>query len=357
MKKALLFILLSVFFESAYCQVYTPRELDADTTYDNKISIDFYRNIYLAYRSYNAGVRAFNYKQLTEAHDHMQTVVAIHDKYKYDVKALENFNEKKQFDTIAATASMIMATCKYLDGKYADAIPLLRSARNNPITQIPAVYAYLVAAYKTQKDTAEALKIIQEGRRLFPDDVTLRNHELNYLIYSDTNNDLLGKLYDALEKEPRNPILFYNIATTYLLIAMPKSGEKPINSKDLIERSEEAFQQAIKLDPDNAEYNYNFGALYFNQATEVNDGMNAIINAPGEQKKYDSLRKVRNRLFIKSTPYLEQAYDIYSAKKKRLRGADRKTYKSTLLALKIVYEKQHKVKKAKKMKKKYDSMK
>ncbi len=169
----------------------------------------------------------------------------------------------------------------------------------------------------------------------------------------------MKKLEDAVSKEPNNADLYFNLATTYLGMANPKDlSKKPANAAELVSKSEDAFQHAVKIAPDNAAINYNFGALYYNEATDVNNQMNAITGtSDADQKKYDNLKAQRDGLFAKSMPYFEKSYTVLSANESSLKGDDKGTYKSTVAALKEVYARQNKMDKSAEMKKKYDSLK
>ena len=272
-------------------------------------------------------------------------------------KRFEKFPAIKQYDTVAAEANLTMANSAYYSSKYDEAIPLLITAKNNPITKTPTVYQCLVDAYNKQKNTKDAAAAITEGRAAFPADITLRNYELNYYITSGKQDELIKKLEDASAAEPNNSDLLFNIATTYLGMANPADGKKPANAAELTAKSEDAFQRALKLSPENGGYNYNYGALYFNEGKDVNDLMNAITgSSAADLKKYDELKAKRDGLFIKSAPYFEKAYSVFSANEANLKGEDMKTYKSTLLALSRVYATQSKLDKSTEMKKKYDSL-
>ena len=306
---------------------------------------------------YNDGAKANNDKRYTEAAELMKNVVTIHD-----INGGKRFTKlpperQRQFDTIAADAYQTMANSTYYSGKYEEAIPLLIKVKNNPITKTPTAYECLINAYDKQNNTSEKFAAIEEARKVFPDDVTLRNYELNYFIKSGKQEELIKKLEEAAIKEPNNSDILFNIATTYLGMANPKDGKKPTNEADLTAKSEDAFQRALKLSPENPGYNYNFGALYYNQATEFNNQMNAITgSSAADLKKYDDLKAKRDALFAKSMPYFEKAYTVLSVNESSLKGEDLNTYKSTLLALKEVYARQNKLDKSAEMKKKYDSL-
>jgi Tetratricopeptide repeat len=309
-----------------------------------------------AYLYYNDGAKAYNDKKLDEAAECMKNVVKIHnmDGGKRFDKLPEGY--QKKMDTVAAAAGLTLGNSSYYLGKYEESIPLLTAAKNNPISRSPSVYECLIDALNRQKNTTEAFAVIQEARKNYPDDATIRNFELNYYISNGKQDEILKKLEEAAAKDPNNADIQFNIATTYLGMAIPK-GPKPPNSADLLAKSEAAFTQTLKLAPDNAVYNYNFGALYFNQAIEFNDQMNAITGtSDADQKKYDALKAKRDGLFVKANVYFEKTYTILSANEKGLKKEEKDTYMHTLTALQQIYSMQSKMDKAKEMKTKLESM-
>jgi Tfp pilus assembly protein PilF len=308
----------------------------------------------VAYATFNDGVKAFNEKKYDEAADLMRTVVKVHDLS--GGKRFEKHQMSKQFDTIAADANLSIANSAFYAGKYEEAIPLLLKVKNDGIRKSASVYECLIDAYTKQKKSAEALAMIDEARKTYPSDITIRNYELNYYITAGKQEELVKKLEDAAASEPNNADIQFNLATIYLGLMSPKDGKKPANAAELSTKSENAFQAAIRLAPENAVYNYNYGAMYFNQATDYNDQMNAISGtSAAEQKKYDELKAKRDGLFGKSTPYFEKAYTVFSAQN-NLKGEDMKTFKGTLIALKEVYARQNKMDKSMEMKKKFDTL-
>ncbi|MBE2289598.1 MAG: hypothetical protein IAE95_08595 [Chitinophagaceae bacterium] len=306
--------------------------------------------------SYNDGVKAYNDKRYSESVELMKTVVRV-----YELGAGGKRYEKlppafqKQFDTVAADAHLTMANAAYYAGNYEEAIPLLIKVKSNPIRKMPSVYECLIDAYAKQKNSAQELATIEEGRKAFPTDVTLRNYELNYYIKAGRMDELIKRLEEAAAKEPNNADLQFNIATTYLSMASPKDGKMPANAVEYYGKSEAAFMNAVKLAPDNAGFNYNFGALYFNQATDYNNQINAITgSSAADMKKYDELKGKRDALFGKASPYFEKSFAALSPNESSLKGEDLKTYKSTLMALNKIYVIQSKLDKAADMKKRMD---
>lgn len=310
------------------------------------------------FQTYNDGVKAYNDKQYNESAELMKTVVKIGE-----MNAAKKFeksipvNWQRAMDTVMADAYLTMANAAYFSGNMTEAVPLLIKVKNNPIRKSPSVYQCLIDAYGKTGNTAQELAAIEEGRKEYPSDVTIRNYELNYYIKAGKLDELTKKLEDAAAKDPGNADLQFNLATTYLGMTAARDGKKPANAAEMYKKSEEAFNRALKAAPDNAGYNYNFGALYFNQATDVNEQMNAITGSTkADIDKYDALKKQRDDLFVKSTPYFEKAYNTLSANETSLKGEDKRTYKTTLMALNKIYAIQSKLDKASEMKKKMDAL-
>jgi Tfp pilus assembly protein PilF len=314
---------------------------------------------------YNDGVKIYNEakgnpneaqneKKYSESGELIKTVIKIHDLG--SGKRFEKFDRKTAFDTIFANSNLILANEAYTQKKYEDAIPLLIKVKNNDISKSPSVYECLIDAYNNTKNSSDAFATIEEGRKLYPNDVTLRNSELNYFIKSGKMDDLIKKLEEAAANEPNNADIEFNIATTYGTMA--NATPKPANSAELMTKAEDAYQKALKIAPENLGYNYNFGAFYFNQAKEISDQMRAITGlSDADTKKYDALKVKLDAQFNKALPFLEKAYSVCSANEGALKNEDLKSYKGTLMALSTIYGTQNKADKAKEMTTKLNSLK
>ena len=308
-----------------------------------------------AFFYFNDGVRAYNDRKFAEAIDYLGNVLKI--------CGLENgkrFKESpaaKQLDTVVANATSTLANSYYFSGNYNEAVPLLIKAKNNPITRSASVYEFLSYAYNKQNDTKNELTLLQEGRAAFPQDVLLRNDELNYYIKAGRQDEIMKKLEETAAIDTNDADIQFNMATASLTMARPKNGAIPADAAEYIAKAEKAFQRALRIAPENPGYNYNFGALYFNLGFEVNTQMNKIGGtSKEEQKKYDALKAQRDSLLFKATPYFEKACRIFSINEAGLKGEDMISYKDALMALSQVYELQNKMDKAQDMKKKHDSL-
>jgi Flp pilus assembly protein TadD len=304
-----------------------------------------------AYDYYNDGVKAFNERtpeKYTEAAGLMQKVVDIHD---FEVN--KKFAVSKKFDTISMEATHIIGTSYIYENKDNEAVAVLNTVKNSHMVSSVDIYVHLADIYKKEGKQDEELAIIKEGRTEFPKDESLRAMEINYYIKTGKVDVLVSKLEESVKEHPDNSELWFNLGTIYMNTANPKTGNPPANAADLTAKAVQAYNNAIKLDPENVDYNYNIGAMYYNQGVDLNDKMNAITGtSAAENKKYDELKKQRLALFTQAQPYLEKSLSVLDAKGDKMRKEDRNTYIATATSLREIYGKEDKPEKATEMTKK-----
>ncbi len=273
----------------------------------------------------------------------------------------KRFASVNAFDTIVAYAHLQRAFSSYFAEDYNKAIPDLQAAKGNSITRDASVFLVLIDVYQKQDKEDEASALIAEGRKLYPDNTELRNAELNLFLKSGDQDALLKKLEEAVAKEPNNPELLFNLGNGYNNLAFPKDAggkelPRPANYAELISKAEDAYNKAIAADKQNKpEYSYNLGALYFNQASGINNEMNKLGTSAADQKKYDDLTVQRDAMFGKALPHLEKVYTSLDANVNKLNQEDKITYQSVLFALREIYAKQNKMDKVTEMKNKLDA--
>lgn len=300
--------------------------------------------IYSAYRAYNESLKNFNAKQYDQSFDYAQMVMNVHD---MDSKVV---TPNKPFDTIATSALLIQAYSAFNNEKPDVALPLLLKLKDNPIESSSNVYLIIASVYEKKGQDAKELAIIEEARKKFPNDAEVRNRELNYYIRTGQQDALIKKLEGAVAADPNNASYQFNLANAYTNQAMPKDGPKPSNYDELIAKAEAGYKKAIELNPDNVDYNYDLGALYFNKGARVAEQMNELGTTPEEDKKYEELKKVKDGLYDNALLYLEKVYKAYDPKAGKLTADENFIYRSTLNAMKEIYFK-------KEMKDKYELMK
>jgi tetratricopeptide (TPR) repeat protein len=174
----------------------------------------------------------------------------------------------------------------------------------------PLIYSFLSEIYKAEKDTAKALSIVQEGRKLFPKNQSLVLNELNIYLHQGKHKLAEEQFMAAIENDPANPNLYYNLG-----LVSEKTGN--------LEKAAESYKKAIELKPDFFDALYSIGAMYFNKGAEMANAANNI--RPEKMKEFNLAKEKSNEEFAKALPYLEKAYKI-----------DPKDH-NTLLSLKQLY--------------------
>lgn len=159
----------------------------------------------------------------------------------------------------------------------------------------PVMYASMAEMYKAEADTATALEIIKAGREKFPKNFDLLIAETNiYLSRGDTKN-ALDNLETALEQDTTNPSIYFAIGTNY-------------ENLEEYDEAENAYKQAIRLNPEYFDAFYNLGALYVNRAAAILDSANALPLE--ETEKYDKMKAEADAYLKESIPHLERALEI-----------------------------------------------
>lgn len=159
----------------------------------------------------------------------------------------------------------------------------------------PDIFSSLAEIYKAEGDTALALITVQEGRELYPEDFNLLIAETNIYLATNQKEKAMLDLEKALEIDATNPTIFFAVGTIY-----DQLGD--------FEKAEDAYKKAIALNPDYFEANYNIGALYVNNAADIQTRINDLpLDAV---KEYDEGKAQADEMLNASIPYLEKALEL-----------------------------------------------
>lgn len=301
-----------------------------------------------AYYYYNDGASAMNNSRNGEAFNNFKEA--------YTLLNFENgklAKDNKQIDTLLSKSYLFQGYTAFYDNKLEDAEVILKKALANPITAESDVYLVLSQIYGKQKKADQQLAIITEGKKKFPGDKNMSAAELNYYIENGKQDEMIAKLEEAVTAEPTNPSLSYNLGIIY------KDMANNPNVKDAdayFDKAEKSFSKSMELAPDNANYSYEIGAMYFNKAVGYNEQMNKTGSTAAEIKKYDGLKAQRDGLFTKALPFLEQSAAKFESNKKNLSGQEMGFYKQGLDAMVKIYAMQDQVDKMTATKKKLESL-
>ncbi|MBK9320495.1 MAG: hypothetical protein IPM91_17960 [Bacteroidetes bacterium] len=261
---------------------------EALKSYEKTIELDTKKEFYddvikrmeiVASQSLNTGVDNFRENKYPEALVAFQTSADINKKYfnRFDTLAIYNAGlaaDKAKDATTALNYFKILTDANYGGSK---------------------LYSLMANMYLDQKDTANALLVINQGRQKFPEDASLITQGLNIYLSSGKDKEAYTQNEEALKADPGNPVLYYIKG----------------NLADKLGKKEEAIAAKSHRSPEKADYFdavYNLGALFFNEGADMANKANSI--APSKVAEYDAAKKKFEAKFKEALPYLEKAYQL-----------------------------------------------
>lgn len=159
----------------------------------------------------------------------------------------------------------------------------------------PQIYLDLSRLYTMQKDTAKAILVAAEGSKKFSQNSALATQEIELSLMSGKQNEVLAKISEQEQKDPKNKLLPF-----YLGIAYNAANNNP--------KAIEAYKRAIAIDPEYGDANLNLGGLILNNGIELYNKANKLPQS--KQKEYDVMLKTANSEFDNAFPYLKKAADL-----------------------------------------------
>jgi tetratricopeptide (TPR) repeat protein len=203
------------------------------------------------------------------------------------------------------------------------------------------VYVSLSDLYRQEKDSANALKYVRMGQKQFPGDNRLFLAETNiYLTFNDTEK-ALKNLKQALVQDSANYTVAFALGTIYDNLSNDTTKKADFRQKTF-EEAIGAYNNAIKLNPNYFDANYNLGAMYVNKAASINDEANKL--PLDESSKFDALSKEANNYLVKALPFLEKAIELQP------------TDSNTLYTLKQIYTRTNQPEKVKAIQEKINNL-
>ncbi len=194
----------------------------------------------------------------------------------------------------------------------------------------PGVYANLFQML-LEEDEERAVRILEEGRKKYPEDTEILFAEINYYIQLEQYDVLKEKLKEAIQREPNNPSVYTALGNVYMNLfseEYAKNGDSEL-AQEYFDEARKYFEQAIEINPQQYDAIYSLGSLYYNKAVEVIKKMNELGLSKEDQKKYEAYGKQVDELFNKALPYFQKA--------EMINPSDR----NTLIALKEIYARQN----------------
>jgi len=240
----------------------------------------------------NIGVGKYNAKEYDKAFLAFKSSIEAHDILKAGQKKSLLDDPKEYTDQVYFTG-LLAGLAKRCN----DAISFYEILYNKGTDSV-AVYDGMYNCKLELKDEAGALKIMQEGRKKFPEDPALLFAEINYYISKGRLTELTGSLDQAIKKEPNNAGLYralgdvYNsLFTTVLEDSVQTKEQRAPKMKEYADLAKKNFKIAIEKEPNNVDNNYSLGALLYNETNIIAQEMNATsFSTSAGQKRYKELK-------------------------------------------------------------------
>ena len=193
-----------------------------------------------------------------------------------------------------------------------------------------------------EKDEAAAIKYLEEGRAIDPENINLLFSEINYYLKKGEYETLEGKLKEAMDKEPNNASLRAVMGNVYN--DFYKKEKDATKATEYFKKAEDYYSQALAINAESFEALYSLGELNYNRAAGMVSKYNDMpISA--SQAEVDGLKADYLAAFDKALPYFLKA--------DALNGKDY----NTVLALKEIYAKKDDFAKSNEYKARLEAMK
>jgi tetratricopeptide (TPR) repeat protein len=272
----------------------------------------------------NSGVMAFQDEQNYEkAYNDFKMVLDLH-KVLTDEKEDSNLKSEDDYLNQLYITGLSAINANKMDAAKAYFDQLYEKKYDKPV-----IYESLYKITATDEaKMEEAYAYLEEGRKLFPDDVSLLFAEINHFLRIGKLDVLITKLETAIEKEPYNVSLYSTLGNVYdNLYQKALQANDEAAAKENFDSAMKYYQQAVEKDPDYVDAIYSIGALYYNKAAVMTQDLNKYADDYSKEglKKYEELKKKIFEEFDNALPFFQKAEAINPSDL------------NTLIALKEIY--------------------
>ncbi|MEL7124311.1 MAG: hypothetical protein AAFO07_33050, partial [Bacteroidota bacterium] len=183
----------------------------------------------------------------------------------------------------------------------------------NDGTKEPAVYEYLYKMESEDSNPEAAYKYLEEGRKKFPDEISLLFAEINHFLQLGKSDELIDKIQQAIEAEPENVSLYNVLGNTYdgLNQAAAKEGDIE-KANEYLELAFGQFKKAFEIDPKNTTAVYSMGQLFYNRAAVKTQDLQKYASDYSKEgmKKYEEAREAVFEEFNKALPFFQKSESL-----------------------------------------------
>ncbi|MEL6274450.1 MAG: tetratricopeptide repeat-containing protein, partial [Bacteroidota bacterium] len=252
----------------------------------------------------NAGIFAIQDKAYADAYANASKGLEMHE-YLKTLGAESILDDEKRFEdeTYYAAVSALLVE------DYAAAKPLYSKLVEMEYEDA-SIYDGMYKIAFAEGNKEQAVEHLNKGRELFPDDTQLLFTEINYYLGEKKLDVLIGKLENAIAKEPNNVSLYATLGSVYdnLYQKEAKEGNEE-KATEYFSSAKEYYEKALEIKPDYASAIYSIGALYFNRGAAMTQELQELGDdfSKEGQKKYEALKTKVDEEFELALPYFKKA--------------------------------------------------
>ena len=266
-------------------------ELDEDGKFENSVKVKL---TLLSNDFTNQAVNAFEVQDYEKALESFEQILEINE-----IDIIKQDNPEAVDTTIIFNAGL----AAYNAENYDKAIDYYKEAATYGYNGA-RTYSLMANAYQLKKDTIGALEILQEGFEKYPKDNNILTSMIQVYLNLDKTQEALRYLNLAIEQNPQNATFHFAQGTLFEKL----EAETEDSGESYEEKAIESYQNAIDLDPDYFDANYNLGALYYNKGVQQIEIANSIPTS--ENERYEEELAKSNKWFEKALPYMEKCLEI-----------------------------------------------
>ncbi|SFC25437.1 Tetratricopeptide repeat-containing protein [Flexibacter flexilis DSM 6793] len=167
------------------------------------------------------------------------------------------------------------------------------------------MYKYMADFAQQNKKFDDALAILAQGRKDFPDNKNLLIDELNIYLTQNRSAEAKAKLDEAIKLDPSNTSLY--LVKGDMLSKEASTKKAPAEAKALNDEALSLYNKALAVDSMSFEGNFNVGTFYYNQGSDLFNKANKMDLATYQRngKKLETEAKGK---MAQAVPYFEKAH-------------------------------------------------
>lgn len=156
-------------------------------------------------------------------------------------------------------------------------------------------YQLLSKSYLENKDTVNAISVLQDAFEKYPTDNGVLVEMINIYLITNKTEEAMKYLEMAIKQDPQNATFYFAQGTLF----------------DRLEKLDAAitsYEKAIEFNKEYFDAYYNLGALYYNQGVKQLDLANKV--PANENDRYEAELKKADVWFEKSLPLMEKCNEL-----------------------------------------------